>query len=154
MKITTAIVPFFLAFCFYSCDFVNEKTAGFSAPDPAELLQVEKNFSQMSRERGMKKAFLHYIAGEAVLLRSGEDPIVGADAIESLSLVNDEGYHISWEPYRAEIASDGNMGYTYGIFTIEAEGNRVRGTYVNVWQKQHGQWRFVLNSANQGLSGE
>lgn len=137
---------------FISCDLLEQRTEPLNAPDPQELINAEKDFSQMSTERGMKKAFLFYIARDGVLLRPGEDPITGADAIEYLSQVADGGYTITWLPDKAEIAADGNWGFTYGKYHIEVDGDTIRGTYVNVWKKQDGEWRFVLNSGNQGLA--
>lgn len=154
MKIKTSISLLFLLIFFCSCDFVNEQTEHFSSADPAELIRTEEQFSRMSKERGMKQAFLHYIAKDGILLRPDEDPIVGADAIEFLSMVNDEGYHITWNPSKAEISRDGNMGFTYGVYTIEVNDNVIHGTYVNVWKKQNGEWRFLLNSGNQGVANE
>lgn len=104
----------------------------------------------MSYERGMKKAFIHYMAKDGVILRAGENPITEADAIEYLSQVDDEGYTITWKPERAMLSSSGDMGFTYGIFEIEINGDTIKGTYANVWKKQNGEWRFALNTVNQG----
>lgn len=139
---------------FTSCDFIDQQRNNIPLPDSEELIQTEQNFSQMSKERGMRKAFLHYMAKEGVLLRPDEDPIKGADAIEFLSQVNDSDYIVTWKPVKAEISSDGNMGFTYGIYEITVNENNIKGTYVNVWKKQNGEWRFVVNSGNQGLSTE
>lgn len=133
-----------------SCDLLEQRT-GTSA-DPQELINAEKDFSRMSNERGMKKAFLFYIAKDGVLLRPDENPLTGADAIEYLSEVDDAGYKITWHPEKAELSEDGNMGFTYGIYNIEVNDDTIRGTYINVWKKQDGEWRFVINSGNQGLA--
>jgi ketosteroid isomerase-like protein len=49
------------------------------------------------------------------------------------------------------------MGYTYGIYTVEMdspEGTVVtkEGTYATIWKKdKDGNWKFVLDTGNQGL---
>lgn len=134
-----------------SCDMITGDAPLSRPSDPSELLTVEKNFSQMSLERGMKKAFLHYMAKDGVILRSNENPITEADAIEYLTQVDDTGFKITWNPQRAQIAASGDLGFTYGVFDIEVENQTIRGTYVNIWKKQNGEWKFALNTVNQGL---
>ncbi len=152
MKATLSFTLFFMAFIFLiSCDLLDKRAAPAPAVNPEELINAEKSFSQMSKERGMKKAFLFYIARDGVLLRPDENPITGADAIEYLSQVDDEGYNITWIPEKAEISEDGKIGFTYGIYNIEVNDDTIKGTYINVWKKQDGEWRFVVNSGNQGL---
>lgn len=137
---------------FISCDFIRSQNESISPPDTEELVNVEKEFSQMAKERGVKKAFLKYMDKEGVLLRPGEMPITGANAIEFLSQVNDTGYNITWHPEKAEISADGGLGYTYGIYQMEINNDTIMGTYVNIWKRQDGEWRFVLNSGNQGIT--
>ncbi len=135
----------------FSCDIIDQNTTMSRTSDPSELFTVEKNFSQMSLERGMKKAFLHYMAKDGVILRANENPITEADAIEYLSQVDDTGFMITWKPDRAQIASSGDLGFTYGTFDIVVNNDTIKGTYVNVWKKQNGEWKFALNTVNQGL---
>ena len=128
---------------------VPEKTDSSS-----ELIQADRDFSKMSEERGMKNAFTHFMAKEGVLLRPEEHPIIGADAIEYISEINDSNYVVSWHPLKADICSDGSLGYTYGIYEVAIQDTTIKGTYVNIWKKQNGQWRFVLNTGNQGIPSE
>lgn len=118
------------------------------------LIQADMDFSRMIQEKGTRNAFTHYMADEGVLLRPDEAPIAGADAIQYLMEVNDTGYVITWHPVKAEISPDGKLGYTYGIYNMKTKDTTIEGTYLNIWKKQNGQWRFVLNTGNQGLSPE
>ena len=45
----------------------------------------------------MKKAFIEYIDNEGILLRPDHPPIIGADAIDFLSQVNDSSYTFNLE---------------------------------------------------------
>lgn len=116
------------------------------------LMNADKNFSKMSNERGMKAALMHFMAREGTLLRPDENPLVGADAVEYISQIKDSGYTVSWHPQKADISGDGTMGYTFGIYEVAVMDTVIKGTYVNVWKKQNGEWRFVVNSGNQGTS--
>ena len=117
------------------------------------LIQEDIAFSDMSRQLGMKKAFLEYIDNEGVLLRQDHLPIVGADAIDFLSSINDTAFVLTWKPSKAEIASSGDLGFTYGIYELKTNDMSYKGTYVTIWKKHpDGSWKFVLDSGNEGIT--
>lgn len=116
------------------------------------IVDADIAFSDMSKEKGMKNAFIEYIDNEGLLLRPDHLPVKGADAIDFLSQINDTAYTLKWVPEGAQIAASGDMGFTYGIYTLEGEDTVFKGTYVNIWKKQaDGKWKFVMNSINQGI---
>ena len=132
----------------FSCNTKKETT---EPPSTREMLNADLAFSDMCRQIGMKKAFLQYIDDEGVLLRPDHLPIIGADAINYISFLSDTSYTLSWKPVRAEIASSGDLGYTYGTFELQLPDTTLTGTYVNIWKKEKdGEWKFVLNSDNPG----
>ncbi len=134
----------------FSCNPQNQILKTTSAD---EIMNADMTFSDMSREVGMKKAFLQYIDNEGILLRPDHLPISGADAIDYLSaLSGDTAYTLSWKPMHAEIAKSGDIGYSYGTFRLKIKDTTLRGTYVNIWKKENdGEWKFVLNSNNPGI---
>jgi ketosteroid isomerase-like protein len=137
---------------FISCD-VNVKKPTPKSTSTDEILSADLAFSDMSRQIGMKKAFLQYIADEGVLLRPDHFPIVGADAIDYISMLSDTAYTLSWKPMRAQIAMSGEIGYTYGVYILLLKDTTLKGTYVNIWKKGNdGEWKFVVNSNNPGVS--
>lgn len=141
------LVLFTSLFC--SCD---QKKTTTQKSSTYEILDADKAFSDMSRQVGMKKAFLQYIDNEGTLLRPDHMPVVGADAIDLLSVLSDTAYTLSWKPLKAEIANSGDIGYTYGIYELILPDTTLNGTYVNIWKKESdGEWKFVLNSNNSGL---
>lgn len=132
----------------FSCD---EKKEIAPPPSTHDMLNADIAFSDMCRQIGMKKAFLQYIDNEGTLLRPDHLPIVGAEAINYISALSDTSYTLSWEPIHAEIASSGDLGYTYGTFELQLADTTLTGTYVNIWKKEKdGEWKFVLNSDNPG----
>jgi ketosteroid isomerase-like protein len=121
-----------------------------------ELLQTDREFSERSEEVGNHQAFLEYAAPDAVLLMQNQLPIVGKREIkEHFNTQNDTAYTLTWKPSYARIAKAGDMGYTYGIYTLKElneEGTIHQGTYVTIWEKnKKGKWRFLLDSGNSGL---
>jgi ketosteroid isomerase-like protein len=131
-----------------SCNVKKESTQPASTQ---EIIRADLAFSDMCRQLGMKKAFLQYIDDEGTLLRPDRLPIIGAEAINYISVLSDTAYKLSWEPSHAEIAASGELGYTYGIFKLQLPDTVLSGTYVNIWKKEKdGEWKFVLNSDNPG----
>lgn len=121
------------------------------------LLEADLAFSDMSREKGMNQAFIKFCAKEAVLLRQDAMPLKGAASIaESLSHFNDSAFTLTWKPLHAMVAKSGELGYTYGTFTMirKETGASSRGTYVSVWIKEDQSWKWVLDSGNEGLGDQ
>ena len=141
------LLIFILAACDTQTDVIVKKTANVQ-----DIINADKAFSDMSRQLGMKKAFIQYISKEGALLRPDHMPIVGADAIDFLSQINDTAYTISWVPTRGDIASSGDLGYTFGIYTLATADTTLKGTYVRIWKKQpDGDWKFFLDASNEGV---
>lgn len=145
---------FFAISFFVSCDLLPTSNKDVVTNNsPQEIIDADIAFSDMSRQVGIKKAFMEYMSDEGVLLRPGHVPIIGAVAIDYLSQVNDKDYVLSWKPSGGEIAKSGEMGFTYGIYELKINDETIKGTYVNVWKKQRsGTWKYVLNNTNQGLT--
>ena len=134
---------------FISC---KPKTKEAKIISPEVMINADEAFSEMSRQSGMKKAFIEYIDNEGILLRPNHPPIAGADAIDFLSQLNDSTYTLTWKPDGGEIAESGDLGFTYGIYKLEIEDTVLQGTYVSIWKKQKdGKWKFVLDSGNEGI---
>ena len=130
--------------------------AGHKNPEQ-DLMQADRDFSALSAQKGMNRAFLDYCAAEAVLLREGSMPVEGRDAIRQLLESRpDTAFTLTWEPLFARVAASGELGYTYGTFSTHshAGGQVSRGTYVSIWILENGRWKWVLDSGNQGLGKE
>jgi len=122
-----------------------------------ELLEVDREFARLSIEKGANESFLTYIDDSCVILRPNRSPVIGRKKIEEMYSKPDTSFTLNWIPMDADISSSGDLGYTYGIYTVEMdspEGQAVtkEGTYVTIWKKDRdGNWRFVLDTGNQGL---
>jgi ketosteroid isomerase-like protein len=139
-----------------SCRLHNREEQDIPKADIIELQIIDSEFSDFSKEYGMRKAFLEYIDDDGVMMKDQSLPIKGARAIDLISSMNDSTVTMTWEPEGGDIAASGELGYTYGIYEMRDKENNVqRGTYVTIWKKQKdGKWKFVLDSGNQGLGDE
>ncbi len=120
-----------------------------------EMVDTDIAFSAASAKEGMKKAFLYYVADDAVLLRPGYLPIVEGDVIQFLSAQEDTSFTMTWVPKGADMSVAHDLGYTYGVYTVKTKDTTMTGTYLSIWRKQKdGKWKFVLDTGNQGTGEE
>lgn len=155
-KFFTALV---FAAGFSSCVFsAKEEEPGTNASyDEAlgEMVATDQAFSDSSASLGMKKAFLEFVADDAVLLRPGYMPIVEGDVVKFLTSQEDTSFVMTWTPKGGQISQSYDLGYTYGVYRVQlkAVDSVLTGTYVSIWQKQkNGKWKCVLDTGNSGTS--
>lgn len=120
-----------------------------------EMVAADRAFSDSSAKLGMKKAFLEFMADDAVLLRPGYLPIVEGDVVKFLTSQEDTSFVMTWKPKGGQLSKSNDLGYTYGVYEIKlnAIDSVLNGTYVSIWQKQKdGTWKFVLDTGNPGTS--
>lgn len=119
-----------------------------------ELLQTDIAFSQLSEQKGRNAAFIEYAADDATMLRPFSMPVTGKDTIVKLFGAHpDSLYTLTWMPIRSDVARSGDIGYTYGTYTLDIKNiGKEDGTYCTVWKREKGKgWKFVLDSGNEGL---
>jgi ketosteroid isomerase-like protein len=137
-----------------ACNFFKKKKVQAGPEEKQKMMDTDRAFSKLSKEKGMKTAFLEYIDSNGVLLRPNQLPIAGADAIDYLIQINDTLFTMQWEPKFGAIAQSGELGYTYGLYAVKPsqKDTTLYGTYVSIWKKQaDGKWKFVLDSGNEGV---
>lgn len=132
------------------------------APDAEKelgsLLATDREFAAASVARGAAEAFREYLLEEALQLPAGSMPISGRDNIYREMKKGAEGVVLKWEPRDGLVAASGELGYTWGMYTVEVrlvEGRdggqtTVRsGKYLNVWKKDaRGRWRVLVDTGN------
>ncbi len=123
-----------------------EETASLQSDFDA-MVATERAFSQLSQDKGMKEAFVTYIADDGILFRGGafvkgkawtqERPNPPASLI--------------WWPAHAGISASGDLGWDTGPYEVRANGSDEvgHGNFVTVWKKQaDGNWRFAIDFGN------
>ncbi len=121
------------------------------------LKQTDIDFSNLSKDKGMRESFLAFIAETGVLLRPNMMPVEGYEAVKKLLDEGNTDFQLTWAPLFADISNSGELGYTYGTYELtfkDDKGAQVtrKGTYVTIWKKDSkGKWKFVLDTGNPGL---
>ncbi len=83
-----------------------------------------------------------------VLSQALKLPVTGREAITE-SMKGD--YTLAWEPQRAEVARSGELGWTWGTYSVVLPDGETssRGKYLNIWVKNEtGQWRVAVDMGN------
>ena len=152
MQKAAFLISCFTIVCSFSCKIPKFKNGEERIKALNSIQQADVDFSNRSKEVGMKKAFLEYMNKDGVLLRPNKMPIVGAMAVDFLSSVNDSTFSLTWHPEGANVAKSADMGYTYGVYTMQMGDSLYKGTYVTIWQKEEdGSWKFLLDTGNEGV---
>jgi len=124
----------------------------------SQLLEVDREFSQLALEKGADAAFLAYMAEDAIIYPYKGDPLEGRDAYQDLATrLAESGIQrtLHWEPHFSDAAHSGDLGYTLGSYRSsltnpDGEQEVTTGHYITVWKKQaDGTWKFVFDGGNQ-----
>ena len=117
-----------------------------------EVLETDKAFSALSKEKGTKVAFIQYAADEVIKPSPNSQPLIGKDALIKSFEGAKQDFELTWEPLKADVA--GHIGYTFGNYFLKTRTPDLRdtvlyGNYVSIWKKQNdGSWKYVLDTGN------
>ena len=143
---------FAVALLFVVSVFALPSCAQENAPEGSDLLRkLEADFAKAVAEHG-HDAFVSYFAEDGVELEDG-------GGIKTKHDMQKEGtwppdFSLTWAPVKAEMASSGDLGYTYGNYELKSrdkDGKFVTryGKYASIWKKQKdGSWKVVLDMGN------
>jgi ketosteroid isomerase-like protein len=109
------------------------------------LVAAEKDFAQMSVEKGMREAFLANLADDGVVFDPGP---VNGKTLYAKRPVSDA--QLSWQPIFADVARAGDLGYTTGPWEYKKskgdEKPSAYGQFFSIWRRQgEGKWKVVLD---------
>lgn len=106
------------------------------------LVAAERAFAALSVEKGMKTAFLTYLASDGILFRP--HAVNGKSVWESRP---EAQATLAWEPSFAEVAGSGDFGWTTGPWEMRAEGKPTgHGHFLSVWKRvADGTWRVAVD---------
>lgn len=118
-----------------------------------DILATDKAFSELSVAKGSNDAFLAYMADDARIFGTGnEPPIFGKAAAAKRFETSGNGDPkinvLSWTPDHADVSGDGTLGYSDGHWLFEGadgKGGRLHltGHYVTVWRKTGKDWKLI-----------
>lgn len=134
-----------VAFLIVSCKTADDNKSNWKQ----EIYDVEASFALMAKEEGIAEAFKAFAADSAVLMRNNRI-IKGKHQIFNTTKSSmADNATLTWKPDFVDVASSGDMAYTYGKYTyttIDSLGQKQvsNGIFHTVWKRQSdGQWRFV-----------
>ena len=110
------------------------------------VMQAEKDFAQMAKDKGIAEAFYAFADPDAVI-RRGSQIIKGRESIKEFYLSRPQSGELQWSPDFADVSGD--LGYTYGQFVFSEKDstgkvNETKGYFHTVWKRQKdGTWKFV-----------
>ena len=117
-------------------------TAASAALD--SLVAAERAFAARSVEKGMRDAFLEFLAADGVIFR----PLAtnGRAVWEARGPIPAT---LVWEPAFAEVSAAGDLGFTTGPWELrpnDAQRPTGYGHFVSIWQRQSdGTWRVAVD---------
>ena len=161
-SISTGAVLLLSVIFVLGCGPRTEQQAIQTDSNEEQLIEADCAFAAMALDSGLAVAFVHYAADSAVILRQGQMPIIGRDAISDQYQKAGDGL-LQWEPHFADISGD--LGYTWGHFqfnpgdtTIDGHrqgtGPTSRGYFVTIWKKFNGEWKYMLDTGVMGPKEE
>ena len=110
-----------------------------------ELARVEVAFSNASRERGVRAAFVEFLAPDAIIFRDRK-PVAAPPWYKAQQ---DGPELLEWRPTFVYVSSAGDLGVSTGPWELRANRTdsavAARGTYLTLWRKDGAQWRAVLD---------
>lgn len=139
-KILLLSLPLLL-YAFQAKDTTREKAL-------ASLVEAERSFAAASVSKGIRAAFLEYLADDAVVFLP--EPVNGK---EGYSKQPESEAELSWYPAYADISNSFDWGYTSGPYEFRAKPEDEKpvgaGFYLSVWKKQpDGQWKVAIDQGN------
>lgn len=121
----------------------------------ADLINTDIEFYNVSQKSGTGRAFIDFADDSTVLLRQDSFPIIGkSNVINLYDGRENKVTPLKWKPVKAEVSSDGTLGYTYGNWKYTAKDKSGKeetlyGNYVTIWKKQRdGKWKYILDGGN------
>lgn len=122
-----------VALCFLAAIVGCAKPSGRNS-NVREIIDREHEFASRALERGVRSAFLEFLAEDGVIFRP--DPVNGREWYLSQ---DDSDAYLGWDPVYADMSRAGDFGYTTGPWEYsengEVESATVFGQYVSVWQR-------------------
>lgn len=114
-----------------------------STPDES-LLDAEKRFALMAREKGLTAAYEDNAASNLRFYRGGSQPSVGLQALRLAA----PSEAVAWTIARSETATSNDFGYARGSYAAASAPGRTLGYFLRVWRVEQGRWRIVLDVTN------
>ncbi len=137
------IIP--IVFLFAACN----ANPDLSKQAAQEIKQADVDMNTLAAKKGFYKALIYYADDSVVKPQEGMLPVIGKAALEKFWSGKPDTKDISWQPFKAEAAKSGDLGYTLGTWTFTSKDTVMYGMYYTIWKKQaDGKWKFTIDGGN------
>ena len=114
-----------------------------------EIIQTDKAMSDEATKNGFHTTLLLYADDSVVKPQEGTLPVIGRSALENFWKDKPDPKELTWEPFKAEAAKSGEIGYSLGNWKYVTKDTTLYGNYYTIWKKQpDGKWKFVVDGGN------
>lgn len=129
-------------------------------PEPAELIEADREFYEATREQGAE-GWAAWFAAQGRMYRqsgyTGPGYVEGRDQIRAAmeDAFADSGTELRWAADTAVVAASGDLGYTLGrwelvVATEAGDSVAGHGHYVTIWGRQSdGSWKVLTDIGSQ-----
>ena len=137
-----------LVLLFVLAPIASAQTLSRSSPILA-MVETERDFAAMSKEKGTTASFLAYIADDGILFRP--KAVKGKEWLTANPPpASDKRPWLHWEPSFAFMSWAADLGYTYGPWEYRRDINDKEpvafGHFLTVWKKQKDKtWKFAVD---------
>jgi ketosteroid isomerase-like protein len=125
--------------------FLLAQAQEFSNKNLQSLVDAERAFARMAKEKNTRDAFLANLIDESISFSPG---ITKAKPFWEKSQASTDWLY--WQPVYADIAASGDFGYTTGPWSYSKRKNETPtafGEYITVWRKQaDGKWKILIDA--------
>jgi len=153
-KLFPLVITLLVAACNQKTSMSSMPAAGNMDSLRASLMNADKAWNDASLKKGYAHSRVDFAADEGIELEPNEMPLVGKQAMNDYAAGHPDTAQTSqWMATKAEVAASGDLGYTYGAYSLKMKTKRGTdtteyGTYVTVWKKQSdGSWKFVADAS-------
>jgi hypothetical protein len=116
-----------------------------SSAQQHEVAMAEQAFAQMGIDSGVKKAFIHFLDSNSILLHEGKSHA----GLPHWKSVPESKFLLFWKPVYTGMAASGDIGFSTGPFeqkAFAADEVRGSGNYNSIWVKnKQGQWKVLID---------
>lgn len=116
----------------------------------AEIIAADRAFAQAALRDGPPAAMAAFASDGGRLFEQGRPEAAGPAGIAAALAAWEAGAVLQWTPAGADIAARGDMGYSWGSWTLaKPDAAPVSGSYLSVWRRDgEGNWRYLARMSN------
>ena len=127
-----------------SASFIMAASPVLAAGPTDAIFKVERDFAAYTRTHGYNQGFFTYSAPEAVDFEPQAHKVHDELGAAVAADPSDQPSKLIWWPYRASVASSGDLAWDMGPWKID--GTDKAGWFMTIWKKQpDGNWRWILD---------